>query len=108
MDPVEEQLLAYNARDLERFIETYSTDVVIQDGADNLLMRGHDQMREKYGALFKASPGLHCRIASRMRIGKYVVDEEEVTGVRGSPTPMRAIVVYRIEEAKIVHVRMLT
>lgn len=107
MDPVEEQLLAYNAKDLERFIEAYSTDVVIEDGADNLLMRGHDQMRERYKALFEANPELHCRIASRMKIGKYVVDEEEVTGVRGSPTPVRAVVVYRIEEDKIVHVRML-
>jgi hypothetical protein len=108
MDPVEEQLLAYNAKDLERFVETYSTDVVIEDGADNLLMRGHDQMRERYGALFKASPELHCKITARIRIGKYVVDEEEVTGVRGSPTPMRAVVIYRIEEDKIVHVGMLT
>jgi hypothetical protein len=107
MDTVEEQLLAYNAKDLERFIATYSTDVVIEDGTNNLLMKGHDQLQERYGALFKASPELHCRIVNSMRIGNYIVDEEEVTGVQGSPTPISAIVIYRIDGEKIVHVRML-
>jgi len=108
MDPVEEQLDAYNTRDLERFIAAYSPAVVIEDGADNLLMKGHDQMRERYGDLFSASPELHCRIVGRMKIGKYAVDEEEVTGFGGSPTPVHAVAIYRVEGDKIVHVRMLT
>jgi hypothetical protein len=108
MDTVEEQLLAYNARDLERFIATYSPDVVIEDGEDNVILKGHDPMRKRYGDLFAASPELHCRILNRLRIGKYVVDEEEVMGWKGSPTPMHAVVVYRVDGDKIVHVRMLT
>ncbi len=107
MDIVEEQLFAYNAKGLERFIATYSTDVIIEDGEGNLIMRGHDQLRERYGALFEASPELNCRIASRVRVGKYVVDEEEVTGIQGSPTPIHAVAIYRIEEDRIAHVRML-
>lgn len=107
MDIIEEQVLAYNARDLERFIATYSPNVVIEDGENNLLMRGHEQMRERYGALFDANPQLHGRILTRLRIGKYTVDEEEVTGNTNSPTPIHAIVIYRVEEDKIVHVRML-
>lgn len=107
MDIIEEQLLAYNARDLERFIATYASEIVIQDGKDNVLMQGHDQMRERYGGLFRSSPELHCEIVNRIRIGPYVVDEEQMTGRRGSPTPVRAVVVYRVEEDKIVHVRML-
>ncbi len=97
MDPVEEQLAAYNARDVERFLAAYSSDVVIEDGEDKVLMKGHDQMRAGYSALFAASPELHCRVAARMRVGKYVVDEEEVTGWNASPTPVHAVVVYRVE-----------
>jgi hypothetical protein len=107
MDIIEEQVLAYNARDLDRFIATYSPEVVIEDGENNVLMRGHDQMRERYGALFEANPQLHGRILTRLRIGKYTVDEEEVTGRRNFPTPVHAIVIYRVEEDKIVHVRVL-
>jgi len=107
MDIVEEQLLAYNAKDLERFIASYSPNIVIEDGEGNLIMKGHDQMREQYGALFNDSPELKCRIAKRIRVGKYVVDEEEVTGIKDSLTPIHAIAIYRIEEDKIAHVRML-
>jgi len=106
MDIVEEQLLAYNARDLERFIAAYATSIVIEDGENNALMRGHEQMRERYGPMFEQNPELHCRIVNRMKIGKYVVDEEEITG-RGSSTPIHAVVIYRVEENKIVHVRIL-
>jgi len=106
VDPVEEQLLAYNARDLERFVAAYATDVVIEDGENKILISGHGQMRESYGALFTTYPELHCEIISRIKAGKYVVDEEEITG-RGSPTPMHAVVIYRVEEDKIAHVRVL-
>ncbi len=107
MDTIDEQVQAYNARDVERFIATYSPDVVIEDGQNNLLMKGHGELRRRYGDLFEASPDLNCRIVHRIRIGPYTVDEEEVTGARGSLTTMHAVVVYRVEEDKIVHVRML-
>ena len=107
MDILEEQVFAYNARDLNRFIATYSPGMVIEDGENNVLMRGHEQLRERYGTLFDANPHLHGRILTPLRIGKYTVDEEEVTGSRNSSTPIHAIVIYRVEEDKIVHVRML-
>jgi hypothetical protein len=107
MDIIEEQLLAYNARDLERFIATYSPEVVIEDGANNLLMKGHAQMRERYNALFQANPELHCRIVNRIKTDKYTVDEEEIMGLQGSSTPKHTVVVYRVDGDKIVHVRML-
>jgi len=106
MDPVEEQLLAYNDRDLERFIAAYSTDVVIEDGENKLLMNGHSQMRESYGTMFATHPELHCKIFSRIKVGNYVVDEEEITG-RGTPAPVHAVVIYRVNDDKIVHVRIL-
>ena len=107
MDIIDEQVLAYNARDLDRFVATYSPDMVIEDGENNVLMRGHEQLRERYGALFHANPELHCRIVSRMHIGKYTVDEEEITGIGNSATPRHAVVIYRVEEDQIVHVRVL-
>ncbi len=106
-DTIDDQVIAYNAKDLERFTATYSPDVVIEDGIGNVLMQGHDQLRERYGNLFTTSPELHCEIVNRIRIGQYVVDEEQGTGIRGSPTPRRAVVIYRVEGDKIVHVRML-
>ena len=105
MDPVQEQLEAYNARDLERFIACYTPDVVIEDGAGNLMMQGHDAMRERYGPMFAQNPDLHCRIVSRIRIGDYVVDEERITG-RG-PGEVHAVAIYRLADDLIAHVRFL-
>jgi hypothetical protein len=107
MDPVEEQLLAYNARDLERFIAAYSPDVVIEDGEGSVIARGHETLRERYGRLFNGSPALEARILQRIRAGNYVVDEEQVTGMMGSADTLHAVVIYRVEGGKIVHVRML-
>lgn len=105
MDPVQAQLEAYNARDLERFIACYTADVVIEDGAGNLLMQGHDAMRQRYGPMFAANPDLHCRIVSRIRINDYVVDEERITG-RG-PDEVHAVAIYRVAGDLIAHVRFL-
>ena len=106
MNPVEEQLLAYNDRDLERFVSVYAPDVVFENGENKLLIKGLDQIRKDYGNMFATYPELHCKVISRINVGDYVVDEEEITG-RGSPTPMRAVVIYRVSGDKIVHVRIL-
>lgn len=104
-DPVQAQLVAYNARDLERFIACYTPDVVIEDGAGKLLMQGHDAMRASYGPMFARYPELHCRLASRIRIGEYVVDEERITGRK--PEGEHAVAIYRLAGDKIAHVRFL-
>jgi hypothetical protein len=105
MDPVQAQLDAYNARDLERFIACYTPDVRIEDGAGNLMMQGHAAMRERYGPMFAQYPQLHCRLASRIRIGDYVVDEERITG--RAPEEQHAVAIYRLAGDLIAHVRFL-
>lgn len=110
MDPVSIQLEAYNTRDIDRFILSYDPEVVIEDGEGNTLMRGHGEMRTSYGSLFDASPDLHCRLVNRIRVGNYVIDEEEVTGVNleGAPKSLHAAAIYRVENDKIAHVVILT
>ena len=110
MDPVSDQLEAYNARDINRFVSYYDPEVAIEDGEGNTLMRGHDEMRTRYRALFEVSPHLHCRLVSRIRVGNYVIDEEEVTGVKleDAPELLHAVAIYRIERDKIAHVVILT
>ena len=45
MDPVQEQLDAYNARDLERFQACYHPDAVVEDSAGAQLMDGAAALR---------------------------------------------------------------
>jgi hypothetical protein len=104
---VERQLAAYNAHDVDAFMRCYAIDCVIEDGQGARLMSGHAEMRPRYEALFADSPRLHCEIASRVCIGDYVIDEENITG--RVPELRRAVVIYRIDRASglISHVRFL-
>jgi hypothetical protein len=104
-DPVVLQLAAYNARAIEPFIACFTPDVVFEDGAGVVTMRGHQAMRERYAAMFDANPSLHCEVVSRIRVGSYVLDEEHVTG-RG-PGVVHVVVIYRVAGDRIEHVRVL-
>lgn len=108
-DVVTAQLDAYNARDLERFLDCYASEAVIEDGTGNVMMRGRDAMRALYGQLFAQSPHLHCEIRQRILVGQYIVDEEAITGFHldGFPTELHAAAVYRVEGRRIAHVRLL-
>lgn len=107
-DPVEEQLAAYNARDLDHFLACYAPDVVIEDPLGKHLMEGHEAMRTAYGRLFTNSPNLHCDVVNRIRVGSFAIDEERVTGwiVPGMPDEVHAAVIYLVKDGLITHVRM--
>lgn len=105
-DPVEAQLVAYNARDVERFLPWFSEDVVVEDGLGNPILKGRDAMRARYGPMFAQYPELHCRIVSRVRVGmQWVLDEESITGRQ--PAPEHVVAIYRVEDGLIRHVRFL-
>jgi hypothetical protein len=105
--PAQQQLECYNKRDLEGFMNCYSSTCYVEDGEGNVLMPNKDKMRERYSALFEASPELHCDLVSRIALGQYVIDEEHVTGHNGSKDTNHVVAVYRIEDGLIQHVRFL-
>ncbi len=108
MDPLEEQLEAYNSRDVERFVACFAADVVVQDAAGAVLATGVDSVRQAYAQLFANSPDLHARIGQRIRVGDYVIDEEFVTGITAPGFPadgLHAAVVYHIVDGKIARMQ---
>ena len=105
--PVDAQLAAYNAHDVDAFMVCYSADCVVDDADGTRLLTAHTEMRTRYVALFQNSPKLHCEIVSRIVIGDYVIDEESITG--RVPDLRRAVVIYRVDRSSglISHVRFL-
>lgn len=104
-DPVDAQVAAYNARDVEAFAACYAEDVTIEDADGNVLARGRAQLREQYAPFFAASPDLHAEIETRIRIGAHVIDEERITGA--GPEPMHAVAIYHVAEGLIDRVQFL-
>ena len=109
MDPVDAQLAAYNARDLDSFLAAYAPDAVVEDAGGQPMMTGHAGLRAVYGPLFAESPALRAEVRTRIRVGEFVIDEEHVTGANlpGFPSELHAAVVYRVCDGRIVHVRVL-
>jgi hypothetical protein len=93
-DIVQEQLEAYNARDLERFAATYADDIrIYRLPAAEPAITGQAQLRETYAKRFSA-PGLHATILSRIVMGDKVVDHERVVGIKD--VPIEAVAVYEV------------
>jgi uncharacterized protein (TIGR02246 family) len=67
-DLIDKQVAAYNARDLEGFLDCYANDARIIDGAGSAMAEEHTGMRQMYAPLFESSPSLHAEIANRIQI----------------------------------------
>lgn len=102
-DLVQQQLNAYNARNLEAFLEPYSDSVKIYNFPDNLIGKGKTMMRQQYGKMFNQLPNLHCEIKKRIINGNTVIDHESVSGI-GQRQNAEAVAIYQIETNKIVNI----
>jgi hypothetical protein len=104
--PVEAQLAAYNARDVDAFLACYAPDVVAEDGSGSVLMSGAEEMRSAYEQFFQDFPELHGEVVSRIQVGDYVIDEERIHGWQDDV--VSAVAIYHVSGAVIDHVRFLS
>ena len=79
--PVEvflEQVDAFNSRDLERFVGTYSPEARVSRNGGNVV-RGRDSLREHY-AVRLANPSIFCDVRAVAEFGgRWVVAHEFVS-----------------------------
>lgn len=98
--PVQRQLDAYNARDLERFLAEYADDVVVyRPPSTEPVIVGKAAMGVHYAKNRFNLPALHARLLNRIISGNVVVDQERVTGVPGGV--VAAVAVYQVKNGKI-------
>ncbi len=98
----QQQLNAYNNRDIEAFLAPYSDSVELYEYPAKLMSKGKEQMRKDYSSMFKQVPALHCQLVNRMVQGNTVIDQEHVTGFGGQG--VKAIAIYKIGKGKIQQV----
>jgi hypothetical protein len=99
-DPVQRQLDAYNARDLDRFVAEYADDVrVYRPPEPEPVLVVKAAFAAHYASKRFNLPALHADILSRMVIGNKVVDHERVVGVRDEP--FEAAAVYEVVDGLI-------
>lgn len=101
-----EQLEAYNNRDIKAFLIPFSDSVEVYTFPNELMYKGKDKMRDRYGKMFANSPKLFCKLTNRTVLGNKVIDSEEVTGIKEDEV-VRAIAIYTIENNKIQKVHFI-
>jgi hypothetical protein len=99
--PVQQQLEAYNARDIEAFMRWWADDCEYYAFPSTLLARGAAQVRERHVARF-VEPDLFGKLIHRAAVGNVVIDQERVT--RTFPEgvgEVDVLAIYEIADGKI-------
>lgn len=77
----EQQLVAYNARDIKAFTDCYASDVTVETlGTGQLDVDGKLEFFTRYKDAFDKEPNVRCKVVNRLVHGKFVIDTEELTG----------------------------
>ncbi|GFD79308.1 hypothetical protein KUL118_21700 [Tenacibaculum sp. KUL118] len=100
----QEQLEAYNKRDIDAFLKPYAKGVKVYSYPNKLEYEGIEEMRKRYAPKFETTKDLHCKIISRIVKGNVVIDEEEVTA---NGATFHAVAIYEIVNGKIAVVRFV-
>ena len=75
---IQRQLEAYNAKDIDALLATYSPDAQHFEIHGNLLASGHHELRKRFLLRFE-EPDLYATLLQRVIAGNFVVDHEIVT-----------------------------
>lgn len=95
---VQKQVEAYNNKDIDVFLATYSDDIEIYNFPNILTMKGKNEMREVYSEMFDTIKELHCEIKKRIIINNKVIDHEFVKFDDGFSN---VVAIYEIKNYKI-------
>jgi len=106
-DLAEQQLKAYNQRNIDAFLEPYSDSVKVYEFPDKLMYKGKETMRKSYAEMFKGFPELNCTLKSRVVVGNTVIDEEKVFIKKGMPL-IHAVAIYKVALGKIQEVYFIS
>ncbi len=100
---VQKNLNAYNKRDINGFIGSFSNDIALFNyGETKPSIAGIDAIKVFYKKVFDASPNLHSTIVKRIVFDNKVIDHERITGRIGTEKPVEIVLIYEINNQKIV------
>ena len=95
---VQEQLDAYNERNVDDFADTFLDSVKAYNFPQTPLFEGKETLRTRFSDFFERTPDLHCEIKNRIVIGNIVIDEEYITANGGN---FSAVAIYEVKDNKI-------
>lgn len=99
--PVQGQLDAYNARDLDAFVAQYADEVELFRPPDlKPMLQGNQALARHYATQRFNLPGLHAELVGRLVMGNKVIDHERISGI--GEVPLEAAVVFDVNTAGLI------
>lgn len=99
--PVQKQLDAYNARDIDAFMKWWADDCQYYAFPSQRLASGATEIRERHIERFK-EPNLFGKLVNRIAVANVVVDQETVTrDFPEGPGEVDVVAIYEVEGGKI-------
>lgn len=95
---IDQQLQAFNAKDINTFVKTFDLDIKAYNFPNDLYVNGQEQLQTTFKEFFTQTLDLHCDITNRIVIGNMVIDEEFLT-VNGDN--FTSVAIYEIQNGKI-------
>lgn len=102
----QQQLDAYNNRNIDAFLVPYSDSVEVYIFPNQLQYKGKENMRNQYKPMFERLTDLNCKLVNRMVMGNTVIDHEWVIFDKNQPG-VSAIAIYTIQNNKIQKVHFI-
>jgi imidazolonepropionase-like amidohydrolase len=105
-DVVQRQVNAYNAKNMEAFMTTYSSDAKVFQYPDVLLAAGRGEIRNRYERLFSGTRPLHTQVLQRISAGRTIIDQERLTGLPDAKTS-ESFAIYDVTDRLIRNVTLI-
>jgi len=106
---VQDQIGAYNARDLDGLMQYYADNAVIVDGRGAVIDEGRERIRAVFKRVFAENPELHAEVPTAFHVGDWVAIHSIVRDWAmedGSRQQMQWIEVYHVVNGKIERVQL--
>ena len=98
---IQDQVNAYNERNLTRLMTFFTKDVQFFNFAEaEPLVEGAAAVEKLYKSVFEHSPDLHAEILNRIVFDDKVIDQERVTIRKGMPAA-EVVVIYELAHGLI-------
>jgi hypothetical protein len=99
---VQAQVDAFNRRDVEAFMAVYAPNAIHWEYPADTVFAGAARIRAHYTELFSDPDvvGLHAEVRERIVKGRFVIDEEYITGLPGDD-PHVSVIIYEVVDGRI-------
>jgi hypothetical protein len=100
---IQRQLDAYNAQDLDAYVDCYAPDCVIAGLNGAITETGREALRARYAKAFAAFPENKAKLVNRIMVGNTVIDHEDVSRGPGKEQ-FQIIAIYTVKDGLIARV----